>query len=172
MSGGSRKIIGERLRRVVRLLHLVEDSIMVLLVSAMILLAVGQIVLRDVWDAGVAWGDPVLRVSVLWVAMLGAMAATRDNNHITIDIFSRFLSSRLKRIAQLISGGFASGICALVAYEGARFAVMDYQAGTISFSNIPSWCFESIIPIGFGVMALRFLFVTISPPSQPVRDAA
>ncbi len=167
MNGGIVHPVGGRMQRTVRLLRLIEDGIMVLLVTSMILLAVGQIILRDVWDAGVAWGDPLLRVSVLWIGMLGAMAATRDNNHITVDIFSRYLSSRLKRIAQIVTGGFASGICAILAYEGARFVAMDYQAGTTSFSDIPSWCFEIIIPIGFSVMALRFLFVAISPVSRP-----
>lgn len=166
MTGSYECGVCNRLQRAVHLLYLIEDGIMVLLVTAMILLAVGQIILRDVWDAGVVWGDPLLRISVLWIGMLGAMAATRDNNHITVDIFSRFLSDRLKRIVQIVTGGFAAGICAILAYEGARFVVMDYQAGTTSFSDIPSWCFEIIIPIGFGVMALRFLFVTISPVSQ------
>lgn len=155
-----------RLRRAIALLHLLEDGIMVLLVVAMILLAVGQIILRDVWNMGVVWGDPLLRVSVLWIALLGAMAATRNDDHITVDIFSRFLSPRVKRISQIITKGFASGICAILAYEGMRFVVSDYQAGTTSFSNIPSWCIELIVPFGFAVMALRFLLIAIHPVAE------
>lgn len=167
MNGGSGHPFDDRLRRGLHLLHLIEDGIMVAMVLAMILLAVGQIILRDVWDAGVVWGDPLLRVSVLWVGLLGAMTATRQNNHITVDVLSRFLSPRLKRLSQLVNGFFAAAICAILAYEGARFMVMDYQAGTTAFSDIPSWCFEMIIPLGFGVMALRFMVVALNPVSEP-----
>ena len=72
----------------------------------------------------------------------------------------------LKRISRWITGLFASAICGLIAYEGVRFVAMEYEAGTEVFSSVPSWCCEMIIPIGFAVMALRFLFVTINPSPE------
>ena len=53
-----------------------------LLLTGMILLATTQILMRNLWDTGLAWADPSLRIAVLWVALLGALAATRDDNHI------------------------------------------------------------------------------------------
>lgn len=159
--------MGDRLDRIIHGVRLVEDGLIVFLVLAMILLSAGQIVLRNVWGVGLVWADPLLRVMVLWVGLLGAMAATRHNNHITVDVLSRFLPPRLKRISQWFTGLFASALCAVLAWHGVRFVAMEYEVGTILFSGIPAWCCELIIPLGFGVMALRFLVVTIRPMPEP-----
>ncbi len=161
------KVFMQRIERAVAVLRAVEDAITVLLVVVMVLLAASQILLRNVWDVGLVWADPLLRVMVLWVGLLGAMVATRTNNHITIDVLSRFLPPLLKRIARWVTGLFASAVCALIAYEGVRFVAMEYEAGTQVFSSVPSWCCELIIPLAFAVMALRFLFVTIHPVPEP-----
>ncbi|WP_197722872.1 TRAP transporter small permease [Sulfurivermis fontis] len=156
-----------RLGRIIHGVRLVEDALVVVLVLAMILLAAGQILLRNFWGVGAVWADPLLRVMVLWVGLLGAMAATRHNNHITVDVLSRFLSPRLKRISQWLTGLFASGVCAVLAWHGARFVAMEYEAGTLVFAGLPAWCCELIIPLGFGVMALRFFVVTVWPAAEP-----
>lgn len=157
----------DNLDRVVRCVRLVEDGLIVVLVLAMILLAASQIFLRNFWGVGLVWADPLLRVMVLWVGLLGAMAATRSNNHITVDVLSRFLAPGLKRASQWVTGLFATFVCALLAWHGARFVAMEYEAETVLFSGIPAWCCELIIPLGFGVMALRFLVVTIRPLPEP-----
>ena len=64
-----------------------------------VVLAALQIVLRYGFDSGIAWADPLLRVLVLWLGLLGALAATRDRRHITIDVLSRMLPARAKAAA-------------------------------------------------------------------------
>ena len=158
--------LGDKVARILAMVRAVEDVITVLLVAAMVILSTGQIVFRDVWHRGLVWADPTLRVMVLWVAMLGAMAATRSNNHITVDVLSRMLSPRVRRFTQRITSLFAAGVSGLIAYEGARFVLMEFQDGTTVFSRVPSWCCELIIPIGFAVIALRFLLLAYRPPVE------
>lgn len=158
---------GDSLTRFIRALHLVEDASIVVLLLAMVGLASGQIMLRNFWGVGLVWIDPLLRVMVLWLGLLGAMAATRHNNHITVDVLSRFLPPSLKRISQWVTGIFATLVCMLLAWHGARFVAMEYAAETVLFATVPAWCCELIIPLGFGVMALRFLLVTIHPRPEP-----
>ena len=67
----------------------VENAALVAVLAAMILLAGAQIVLRNFFDSGFPWADEALRLMVLWVAMLGAVAAGRENRHIAIDALSR-----------------------------------------------------------------------------------
>lgn len=147
--------------RTLRWIRTAEETLIVALVVAMIVLAAGQILLRNFWGVGVVWADPLLRVMVLWVGLLGAMAATRTNNHITVDVLSRFLSPSVKRFSQWLTGGFAAVVCMVLTYHGARFVFMEYEAGTIVFAQVPAWVCELIIPIGFGVMATRFMLVTL-----------
>lgn len=142
--------------RLIKGLCYLEDGLLVLILTAMILLATGQVVLRNFWGSGLDWADPLLRILVLWIALFGAMAATRDNNHISIDLLSKFLPAYLKKPAQLINYWFTAGICALLAWQGGRLVLMDYRDATTAFASIPAWFCETIIPFGFAVMALRF----------------
>ncbi len=143
--------------RLSRITTLVENTLMALLLLGMIFLATGQIVMRNVWDTGLAWSDPLLRIMVLWLGLLGAMAATRNNEHISIDVLSRFLPPRWQRVSRLVTDLFSATICAIIAYHAAGFVLMEREDGMIAFANVPAWVCESIIPIGFAVMALRFL---------------
>lgn len=148
--------------RAARTVAVIEDGILVLAVGAMIVLAASQIFLRNVLDNGIPWGDPLLRVLVLWVGLVGAMVATRDDNQITIDILSRFLSEKLRLIARTVTDTFAALVCAVLAYHGGRFVWMDWEDGVIAFADVPAWACEIIIPVGFGAIALRYLLFGLS----------
>lgn len=134
-----------------------EDALLVLLLSGMIALAGSQILLRNVWDMGLSWGEPLLRVSVLWVGLLGAMAATRDRRHIRIDLLSRFLPPDLAAWNRRLTDLFAGLVCLLLAWHGARFVHFEWLDGSLLFGTVPAWACESIIPLAFFLMGLRYL---------------
>ena len=137
-------------------LRRLEDGLLITVLTALIILAIGQVILRNVWDTGLGWTDPLLRILVLWLALLGAMAATRDRNHINIDILSKCLPDYLYRSAQLLTQLFTAAICALLAWQGGRLVLLDYQGAITAFASVPAWVCELIIPFGFGIMSLRF----------------
>ncbi len=143
-----------RLRRIVLL---VEDGLLAFTLGSMVLLAGTQILLRNVFDSGITWGDPTLRVMVLWVALLGAMVATRNGNHIRIDILTHILPGKYHHIAHRLTDLFTGMVCALLAWHGGRFVVFEWEDGGLLFGSVPAWACELIIPVGFAVMALRFL---------------
>ena len=144
------------LHRLLRTAASVEDGILVLLLVAMIAIAGTQILLRNLLETGLEWGDPLLRVTVLWLGLLGAMAATRDDNHISIDVVSRFLPPRAKTASRLVTDLFTATVCGLLAYHGARFVLFEKEAGSLAFGFVPAWVCELIMPFGFGIIALRF----------------
>lgn len=143
-------------RRLTAWLRRLEDIILATILAAMIVLAIGQVVLRNIWGSGIGWADPLLRILVLWITLLGAMAATRDRNHINIDILSKFLPAYLKKPAQLLTHLFTAVVCAILAWQGGRLVLLDYREATIAFASVPAWTCELIIPFGFGIMSLRF----------------
>lgn len=135
-----------------------EDGLIVAILAAMILLAGAQIVLRNAFDTGLGWSDPLLRIMVLWLGLLGAMAATRDDRQISIDVLSRFLPPRARAFSRMITDLFTAAVCALIAYHAARFVMQERADGIVAFAEVPAWWCELILPIGFGVIALRCLF--------------
>ena len=73
-----------------------EDAVLVTILTAMILLAASQIVMRNFFNFGFIWTDEMLRMLVLWIAVAGAVAASRTDKHINIAILDRFLPDRIK----------------------------------------------------------------------------
>lgn len=151
------------LQRTGRIIAAIEDGLLSLLLGAVILLAFTQIALRNLADISFSWADPLLRVVVLWLALIGAIAATRDDNHIRIDLLSRYLPESFGKFLKRITDLFSALISGALAWHSARFVVMEQADGAIAFSNIPVWLFELILPLGFGIIALRFLINAIHP---------
>ncbi|MCK5639967.1 MAG: TRAP transporter small permease [Gammaproteobacteria bacterium] len=144
------------LQRCLHFIHSIEDGMLVLLLCGMILLASAQIFLRNFFDFGFSWSDPLLRVMVLWLGLLGGLAASRDGKHITIDALAPFIPDSARHAVALVTQLFTILVCSIIAWHGARFAFMDYEMQTMAFSKIPIWYFESIIPFAFGMIAVRY----------------
>jgi TRAP-type C4-dicarboxylate transport system permease small subunit len=138
-----------------------ETVLLVLVMTVMVLLSFLQVVLRNVFDQGILWGDILLRHLVLWVGFLGASLATREEKHISIDLFTRFLRQRGQHIVRVITNLFASYICYLLASASISFVSDEKMYGTTLFGDVPAWYFQLIIPIGFILMGFRFLVLAI-----------
>jgi TRAP-type C4-dicarboxylate transport system permease small subunit len=142
-------------------LHRVEDALLVLLLSAMIVLASTQILLRNLFDSGFVWIDPLLRVLVLWLGLIGATVATRNNRHIRIDLLTRYFRRNTHRLIQSIIGQVSAWTCLAVAWYGFKWVHMDYADGLTSFVGVPAWTLEVIIPVTFALIGLRYLILSV-----------
>lgn len=143
------------------ILYRVEDSILVGLLLLMITLAVLQIFLRNLFDTGLVWSDVLVRILVLWVGLLGAMVASRQGNHINIDIMEHFLPERAKIVVNFIVQLFTAFICTIVAYYSLQFVQMEFADGGMAFAKVPVWLCEAIIPFAFVVIAMRYVLLSI-----------
>jgi TRAP-type C4-dicarboxylate transport system permease small subunit len=146
----------ERWERTDEIIDRVEQTFLVILLSLMILIAFSQIVLRNVFTTGLAWGDPLVRNLVLWVGFIGAALATREGKHINIDVLSRWLPSLGKTIVEVINHLFSFFICCLLCFAALKFIKNEAQMGSVIFSRIPAWVPQIILPITFGLMSFRF----------------
>lgn len=142
----------------------VEDLLLATLLGAMIILAVGQIVQRNLFDNGFVWTDELLRVLVLWLTMVGSIIASRSDHHIRMDLLINLLSPvwqlRLKRLTYLITVLVCSGL----AWASLRFVLMEIEFGSLLLGSYPAWWFQIILPIGFSLIAWRYLLLTFWPP--------
>jgi TRAP-type C4-dicarboxylate transport system permease small subunit len=149
-----------------RWLDRIENGLIALLVLAMVLLAGAQILLRNLFGSGIEWADPLLRALVLWTAMLGALAAARDDKHVGLDLVTHFVHGRAKRVLRAIALTFAAAISAAMAWYGLNLVMLDHASGSVAFARVPSWCVESILPAGFALLAVRLLIHAFLPPKS------
>ena len=134
-----------------------EQSFLTLLLSGLIVLASTQILLRNGFSIGLAWGDGLVRLMVLWLALLGAIAASRDNRQIKIDLLSRSLSEPLQRVARITTDLFTAIVTGLLAWHSWRFVQESRLYGDTLLSDWPAWVFQLILPIGFGLIGYRYV---------------
>ena len=118
--------------------------------------AVFQVISRNLFDAGFAVGDELVRMAVLWLTMVGSMVAAREKKHIRIDILERFLPMKAKRIVSQIVDLVTGSICLAVAYFSIEFIKWEMIDQTVGVGSIPAWILELIIPISALVMAIRY----------------
>ncbi len=145
------------LRKVNEWIAKLELGLLVFIVLGMVLLAALQIILRKFFNSGILWGDIFLRQLVLWVSFIGASLATKDNRHINMDLLGRVLKGRWQFAAQILVHLFSAFVTVLLAKAAWTFVRSEIEYGSTVFNNVPSWYFEIIMPIGFALMALRFL---------------
>ena len=156
------KLLSTLVTRLLRIIALLEDGLLIGLLALMIVLAAGQILARNVLGIGLAGSDQLLRLLVLWVGLLGAVAASRDDKQINIDMLSRFLPEVARHAVRLVLDLFTAGVAALLAYHSGRFVYTEYEAATRAFANVPAWVAELILPLAFGLIALRYLLMFFS----------
>jgi len=141
-------------------LHRCEDMLLATLLGAVILLATTQILLRNLFDLGLVWIDPLLRAMVLWLGMVGAAIASRENRHIRIDLLSRFFRQRVNLAIQGLVTLFCAGVCLLLAWYGAQWVRFEHQDRLTGAAGIPVWQLEVVIPLSFALMGLRYGFAS------------
>lgn len=149
------------IHKLYKLLLKIETGLLTALLLSTILIAVAQIILRNLFDIGLFWAESYIRISVLWVVLLGAMIAARNNEHISIDFFVHKMNARVRLIVQRFTDLFSAVLCFIIAYHSVIFIQSEYESGGIAFGTIPNWFCESIIPFTFVVIAIRYLVSAI-----------
>jgi TRAP-type C4-dicarboxylate transport system permease small subunit len=142
--------------------RLLESTLLTILLSSLILLASSQILLRNVFSTGLAWGDGLVRLMVLWLALIGAIAASRESKQIKIDLLSRSLSEPLQKVAAVVTDLFTAVVTGMLAWHSWRFVQDSRLYGDMLMDDWPAWIFQLILPLGFALICYRYTLRALS----------
>jgi TRAP-type C4-dicarboxylate transport system permease small subunit len=154
---GAIRLLG-RLDQVGRML---ENIVLVTMLTSMILLAVGQILLREIFDTGIIWVDELVKLMVLWLAMVGSIAASRDDRHIRIDVLSHVLPKWAIKLSRVVVDLFAAGVCGVIAWQAWRYLQLEIEFEDVVLVDTPAWIVHSIIPAAFLLVSYRFVILAL-----------
>ncbi len=133
-----------------------ERALVVLLLTGLLGLGLLQVIERNVLASGLFWADELLQHLVLWLGFLGASLATRERRHLSIDVLSHFLPTRWQLWIELLVNTAALVMCTLLVQAAWGLVRSEYTAGPMLTFGVPAWLAQSIIPLGFGAITLRF----------------
>ena len=138
-------------------LHACESAFLAALLAAMLVLSFVQILLRNVLHTGWVWVDPLLRHLLLWIGFVGAMLATRMEQHIHVDAVARMLPAGARRGVHTATSLTAAAICLLLAEACRGFMRDEAAAGTRGVFGLPVWCLVGVMPVALWIMCTRFV---------------
>lgn len=155
------------LHRIDEFLATLEQTLSVVFLAAMVLLAFLQVLLRNLWGFGLPWVDILLRHMVLWLGIVGASLATRMKRHIRIDVLPRHFPLRLQQIVERGILLFAAVVSILLGLGAVDLVQQEWATGSVAFGSVPVWVLQLVLPVGFAVLAFRFVLDVFAgrPPS-------
>ena len=175
-------------RAIDRILVKSEEVLLAALLVAMVLLASLQVLLRNFFDAGIAWADNSLQHATIVVGLLGAAIATSEGRHLNIDLVQRLVPPVLRSSLQVLIGISAIIVCVALAHGGLATCLATYQpwraavpqgwsVGRLFSSQFheggfPAWVLHLILTGGFALIGLQFLLRLINDVAALSRGAA
>jgi TRAP-type C4-dicarboxylate transport system permease small subunit len=158
--------------RVDRAARGLETWLIVAILSGLIVLGAAQIVLRNFFSIGFAWSDGLARLAVLWLGLLGALAASREARHITMGALVRWLPGRFRVPAGICADGFGAAVSAALAWYSWAFVRDSREFGDTLLGDVPAWWLQAIMPVAFALMALQFVMQVVrgrrgAAPAEP-----
>jgi TRAP-type C4-dicarboxylate transport system permease small subunit len=159
MSGSCEKTF----RRLARWGDRLERFVLAVLVTGMVALATLQILLRNVWHTGLNWVEPLLGMALLWLTMLGALAAAGLGRHLAIDLAAALLPRRWATGLTRATSVFACIVCGLLAWAAGRYVGFQREMDITMLLGLPVWKHYMVIPVVFWIMAFRFAVRALVP---------
>jgi TRAP-type C4-dicarboxylate transport system permease small subunit len=125
----------------------------------LLLLALAQVIARNVFSIGLPTADTLTRYLVLYVTFFGAILAIHGQRHISLDILCVWLGQcwreRLYRPLHVL-GALVTGLLCQAAWAY-------WQDEWAHVANHDRWMtlLALILPIGFGLLSLHFLLAAL-----------
>lgn len=143
----------------------------------MVFLSSLQILLRNLFDSGLLWIDPVLRHLVLLLAFTGAIAATGAKRHVQINALGRLLRGTALRVSGTVVAVTASTIALALTHASLLLLRDEVEFSEILFLGVPSWVVVAVFPVSFLILAFRFDWlvfaeITGEAPASPELEVA
>jgi TRAP-type C4-dicarboxylate transport system permease small subunit len=149
------------LKRIDQAIDTFVSWFVVAVLGLMIVMAFGQVVLRNIFHSNIEWGDIFLRHLVLWVGFFGAIIATGERRHLKIEFISKLVPQKLHKAFLILTNLFAAVICSFLMLAAIAFVKSEIETAEILILNLPTWYFIVIIPTGYAMIAFRFLIHSI-----------
>jgi C4-dicarboxylate transporter, DctM subunit len=135
-----------------------EDSLSVIALLLMMLLPVSEMITRMLHLPGVPASPILVQQLTLWVGLLGAALASRTGRLLALSS-STFLPERIRPLVAVFSAFMLAAVSSALASASWTFVESERQASGMLLPGLPKWWFILIMPAGFGVIALRAIWL-------------
>lgn len=142
----------------VRWLCGIENSILIVCLFALIFLPLLERVMRGFFNTGIEGeAEFVLHFSLV-IGMVGGAIAAREKRLLGISTIAHFLKGPWKIAANVFANSWAAVVTGVLGYAGYLFLLEERGAGNEIAYGVARWWIQSMLPIGFGLIAIRLVW--------------
>ena len=145
-------------QRTLKAVDRLEEAFMVVALTFMTVLTVVQVVLRYGFGSGFVWSLEATTYTFAWLVLIGMSYGVRTNAHIAVDLVTSRLRPGAARVVAAVALAAGLAYCALMIYGSSQFVDRLMTLGTNARDiPLPRWLLTGIMPIAFGLLALRLV---------------
>jgi len=147
--GADQSLIGTRLERVLVTVFLL----------AMIALPAASTLARRFLGRELPGASVLAQHITLWVGFLGAMLASASDRHLALSTLGVIPDGRWRRLGHAFNHAAGAAACALMAWASILLVKAEWGSqGEVAFGIRVAWS-QLVMPAGFAVMAIRFIWM-------------
>lgn len=135
-----------------------ENLLLIVPLVAMMLLPVIEILMRSILHTGVSGSSTIVQHLTLIVGMLGGAIAAREGRLLAISPVQTLLKGRARSAAHIFSNAFGAAICFYLCLASVQYVLAVKPLGKTLVYGLPLWIVQLVLPLGFGLVALRLLW--------------
>lgn len=115
-----------------------------------------QVILRFVFNTGIAWSEEFSRISFIWVVYASVSYAAKFDKHIRVTIILQAFPKKIQKYILTFSDTVWLGMNILIVYQGILYILRLFEfpfiSQTMGFNLVYAYF---IIPIGFSLQSYR-----------------
>lgn len=139
----------------------IEVFFVAVLILTLVALGATQIFLRNFFNSGLLWADPVMRHIVLWLGACGAALASAHMRHISVDALTRVLPARFRRSRRVIVYSATAIAAYLLMIATIRLVIDERTYGEVAFLGVRTWVVQLILPGAFALITYRTMLAIL-----------
>ena len=139
----------------------VVEALLAALMLGMVMMVFGNVVLRYGFNSGIVFSEEMSRFCLIWMIMIGAVLAQKENSHFIVDVFP-VLSPRATAMMELLTSVFVLIFSGVFVWWGIDFVEFAWFR-TSELADIPLWWIHLPWPV-LGVSWVIFHWPDLSLP--------
>jgi C4-dicarboxylate transporter DctQ subunit len=150
--------VAEHLDKAQSIVNHLEEGLMAFLLAVMTLLTALQVILRYLFNTGLLWSLEATSYCFAWLVLLGMSYGVRTRSHIAVELLVNRFEPGPRRTISLIALLLCLVYAALMLTGAVEFVQRLFILGNEA-RDIPigRWLLTLILPLGFGLLFLRFV---------------
>jgi len=131
-----------------------------LIMCMLIIMGFTQVVFRFVLHLSLAWVEELMIFLAVWLAYLGASAATNERKHIMVSMFVDLLPKSFRMRITLFSQVMWAACALIMVYLGWSITMNYINRGAVTLGGgLPFWCASFAILFSMALIAIRVVIL-------------